>query len=53
MSGYFEERDEILDWKIYQHFLRYKYNPPIHEAIEPGHSRLWNRRSASSSFAIR
>ena len=33
MDGFTEEIDESIDLKIYNHFVRHKYNPPMEEAL--------------------
>lgn len=33
MEGYTEELDESVDLKIYNHFVKNKYNPPMEEAL--------------------
>lgn len=33
MEGYTPEVDESTDLKIYNHFVKYKYNPPMNEAL--------------------
>lgn len=33
MRGYDSEEGETRDWKIYKHFMKHKYNPPVGEAM--------------------
>lgn len=33
LEGYNDQEDNSRDWQIYQHFSRYRFNPPINEAL--------------------
>jgi predicted Rossmann-fold nucleotide-binding protein len=33
MEGYSPDEDNSIDWKIYNHFLESKFNPPINKAL--------------------